>query len=120
DLDVAHWQAASFENGKSVSLCVIDVDWLTATLGSIEPIATSASKRCCATANTASHTALLLRLIAFIGARHFKECHITVAARCVALSRCQKPRQKRWAHIRHVGGDWVGKLERSSELQSRE
>src|SRR5690606_40111883 len=47
-----------------------------------------------AATDAASHTTLLLRLVAFINARHFKQCRITTTAICIALCSRKQTRQK--------------------------
>src|SRR5690606_12233543 len=107
DLQAINRRTGSFERGKGVSLGVEDADGLRIA----GPVAALTVDLGGATADAASDAALLLRLVAFIGARDFEQSDIAKAAIGIALRCRDQARQKRRAHVGHVGCDRVGKLE---------
>ena len=66
---------------------------------------------CRTAADAGGDPALLVGLIALIGARNFEQRNVAEAAIGIALRRRDQSRQQGRPHVGHVGGDRVGELE---------
>ncbi len=104
DLDTVNRRTGSFQCGQRIGLGIENTD--RRRIASPETARPFNLRR--PAAHTARDAALLIRRITFINARNLEQGDIIETAIRIALGCGQQTRQKRRAHVRHIGSDQVG------------